>query len=128
MNHRRVPPRWLRRALYATAVMNVSGSLAFVPAGQPIRALAGFPEPGHPFYLWLLAIWIAAFGVAYGWSAHTNCVEPVFLAVATVGKLSFAGLLIGYAATGGLPAPAALGASGDLVFGLLFLYWLSRRP
>lgn len=127
LNTSRFLPLWLRIALYATALMNIGGGFAFVPALGALRNLFGLPT-APTFFYWILFFWIEAFGVAYFALARSGHEEPVFLGVAAAGKLSFAGLLIGYTLQGGFPPQAALASLGDLFFGLLFLGWLLRRP
>lgn len=99
----------------------------FLPALGALRAWFGLPAAPE-FFCWILFCWIEAFGVAWFALARTGRAEPVFLGVAAAGKLSFAGLLIGYALRGIFPPQAALASLGDLFFGLLFLGWLLRRP
>jgi hypothetical protein len=122
-------PTWLRRALLATAVMNAFGALAFTPWGAPIRDLVGLPSGAHPLYLLTIGAFVGLFGVGYLWTGLTGRADPLFIAIAAVGKLSFVGLFAGYWLAGDLPIRAPLAAVGDLVFGLLFLRWLAgRRP
>jgi hypothetical protein len=48
----------------------------------------GFPE-SHPLYLWILAVWVFAFGLCYFWMAWTGRRERLFIAFGAIGKLSF---------------------------------------
>ena len=116
---------WMRRALLATALMNVFGALCFVPSITAGRELAGLP-PAHPFYLWILAIWIGGFGLVYLWLGLTGSPDRAFLAIAAIGKLSFWALLLVYCLAGDLPALAPLLGLGDLFFGIIFVAWLWR--
>ena len=118
--------KWFRIALFATAAMNMLGALTFIPANRSGRELMNLPEP-HPLYLWILAVWIFAFGVCYLWLAVTRRHEWLFIAIAAIGKLSFFTLLAIYWLAGELPFRAALGGSGDLVFGCIFLRWLVQN-
>ncbi|MGC2234787.1 MAG: hypothetical protein WA584_01330 [Pyrinomonadaceae bacterium] len=118
--------RWFRIVLFATAALNLGGSIAFVPSFRSLREMSGFPE-AHPAYLWILAAWIFAFGVCYLWMAITESRERLFIAIGAIGKLSFFVILAIYSLTGGLPANAALGGAGDLIFGCLFVYWLAQN-
>lgn len=118
--------KWFRIVLFATAVMNIFGALTFVPANRSGREMLGVPEP-HPIYLWILAVWIFAFGICYLWMAIKQSREWLFIAIGAIGKLSFFGLLATYALLGEIPFYAALGGVGDLIFGILFVLWLSRN-
>lgn len=116
-------PAWLRRALFATAGMNIVVSAAFIPAAAPLRALLGLPE-GHPFYLATVGMFVATFGLAYLWAAVSGRPERLFIALAAVGKLSFFGLLVGFWAAGALPARAPVLGAADLLFATIFATWL----
>jgi hypothetical protein len=124
-----VIPTWLRRALLATAVMNAFGAFAFTAWGAPLRDLIGLPAGSHPLYLLLIGTFVGLFGVGYLWTGLTGRADPLFIAIAAAGKLSFFGLLAAFWVAGELPARAPAAAVGDLVFGALFAIWLAgRRP
>lgn len=115
--------------MLATAAMNLMGALTFTPWGRPIRALGELPEGAPPVYLWIIAIFILLFGVAYFVMGVTGRGDPLLIAIAGVGKLSLVVLLTVLWIAGELTIKAPLSAVGDLVFGVLFLVWLaSPRP
>lgn len=116
-------PRWMRTALLATAVMNVVGALALTPWGAWVRELAQMP-PCHPLYLLVIGTFVLLFGVGYLWTGLTGRADPLFVAIAAAGKLSFFGLLTAFWIAGELTIRAPLAAVGDLVFGALFVVWL----
>lgn len=118
--------KWFRLVLFATAAMNIGGALLFAPVSNFARDLFGFPT-AHPLYLWILTVWIFAFGACYLWMAITQSRERLFIVIAAVGKLSFAALLIVFWLAGELPFKATLGGAGDLVFGILFVWWLFKN-
>jgi hypothetical protein len=117
-------PVWMRRALLATAAMNLAGALTFTPWGGPIRDFAGMP-PAPAVYLLVIAVFVLLFGVGYLVCGATGRADPLFIAIAAAGKLSFFGLLLAFAVAGELPMRAPLAAVGDLVFGALFVGWLA---
>ena len=117
-------PTWMRRALYATAVMNILAAGGFVPAASPIRALLGFPETAHPLYLLTIGMFILTFGLGYLWAAVAGRAERLFITLAAGGKLTFFTLLAGCWAAGTVPLRLPLVGAGDLVFGVLFVVWL----
>ena len=91
--------RWL---LLACGPMNAAGAVCFIPPFPHARHGFGLPEP-DPFYLWVLAAWIAAFGVAFfrqGWTGRT---DRAVLALAAWGKGVFAVSLVSGTAAGGPP-------------------------
>ena len=117
-------PTWMRRALLATAVMNIGAAIAFFPAVHGLRSLAGFPEDGPPIYLATVSLFVLLFGLGYLWVGLSGRDERLFLSMAAAGKISFVALLVAYWLAGDLPVGAPLAALGDLFFGVLFLKWL----
>ena len=115
---------WMRIALGLTAVMNIGGALAFAPITKAGPETLNLPGPVHPIYLWMIAEFIAVFGVAYGWCAVKGRAPRLFIAIGAAGKLLFFATLVVFWLTGELALKAAAGGIGDLLFGGLFLYWL----
>jgi hypothetical protein len=114
----------MRRALFATAAMNIVGTALFVPPARALRALAGFPEGEQPLYLATAGMFVLLFGFGYLWAAVAGRADRLFIGVAAVGKLSFFTLLVSFWAAGALSVRAPLVGTGDLVFAILFLIWL----
>jgi hypothetical protein len=104
--------------------MNILGAAIFLPSAHTLRALAGFPEDGHPLYLATVSTFVLIFGAGYLAAAMMGRADRLFVAVAAAGKLLFFALLVWFSATGTLPVRAALAGTGDLIFGILFLTWL----
>ena len=104
-------PSWMRRALFATAAMNTLAALAFLPAAGSVRALAGLPEDAPPVYLLTIGLFILLFAIGYLWTALMGRADRLFIALATIGKLSFVTLLVRCWAVGALPLRAPLGGS-----------------
>ena len=117
-------PVWMRRALYATAAMNVLVAPAFLPPSSALRALAGFPEGGHPLYLTTVAMFVLLFGLAYLGTAARGTADPLFIAVAAAGKIAFFTSLLWFWITGEVAIAAPVAGAADLVFGVLFATWL----
>jgi len=107
----------MRRLMLAAAVLNILGAITFIPAFTRLRAQGHLPNDAHPVYLWMISLWIFFFGVAYLYLGITGRMEKVFVAVGAAGKLSFFGLLLGFALSGGLPIQAISSGLADLVFG-----------
>lgn len=114
--------RWL---LLACGPINLAGAVCFAPPFPYARRAFGLPEP-DPFYLWLLAAWIAAFGVAFLRQGWTGQADRAVLALAAWGKGVFAVLLV-TAPSGGPPPPlAVVAAATDLALAVVFAVWLWR--
>lgn len=116
---------FLRKALAATAVMNLAGSITFTPAGDGLRAFVGIPD-AHP--LWPLSVGTFIFAMGLGYAALAIRAQPerVFLGVAAVGKASFALLLLAMGLAGEIPPLAATAGLPDLAFAGIFANWLLR--
>ena len=122
-------PTWMRRALFATAGMNIVGAALFAPSARALRAVAGFPQGEHPLYLATVTMFVLLFGLGYLWTAAAGGADRLFITIAAVGKLSFFALLVWFWAVGALSVRAPLMGTGDLIFGILFLRWLfSAQP
>lgn len=118
-------PRWLRIAMFLTALMNLGAAVAFLPAyGATLRRLGGFPIEAPPVYLLTVAAFVGLFGIGYLWTAVTGLSDRLFVALAAAGKLAFVGVVAWCVAGGSLPPIALAVASPDLAFGGLFLAWL----
>lgn len=109
----------LRLALTASAPLNLCGAILFSPPGAPLRAWAGFPE-APSFYLWTLASWVLAFGVAYGHAAWVNRADRALLALGAFGKAVFFALTVAMAVRGELPWLTVGAASPDLMLAIVF--------
>jgi hypothetical protein len=109
--------------------MNLFGAVLIAPPSVGLRALAGLPEAGHPFYAWTLSLFILFFGVQYLRLSVSTAREPYFVAIGAAGKAAFSLLLTAFWLAGDLPARAALAGSADLIFAAIFVYWLrATRP
>lgn len=117
----------MTRALLATAAMNAVGAFAFTPWGAPLRALVGLPAEAHTLYLLVIGSFVGLFGIGYLYTGLTGRADPLFIAIAAAGKLTFFGLLAAFWLTGELAIRAPVAAVGDLVFGAMFVVWLVRR-
>jgi hypothetical protein len=114
----------MRNALFATAAMNLLAGLGFLPPAAGVRALAGLPPGEHPVYLTTVALFVMTFGVGYFWVAAANRPERLFITLGAIGKLGFFLIVLGCWLMGSLPGMAAVMASADLVFAVIFIAWL----
>ena len=116
--------RGLRLRLRIVALIALAAGLLFLPSAEGLRALAGLPPGAPPVYLATVMLFVLLFGAGYFWVGVTGRAEPLFVTLAAVGKIAFVTILVSFAAAGALSWRAPVVASGDLVFGLLFLRWL----
>lgn len=120
-------PTWMRRALFATALMNISAAGLFLPSADSLRELVGLPQAEHPLYLVTITMFVLLFGLAYLWAAIEGRSDRLFVTLAAVGKLSFFTIVFCFWAFGALPLLPVVAASGDLGFALLFFAFLMRE-
>lgn len=115
--------KWMRWTLVLTAIYNAFGVLLFFPLLSFGRRLIGLPD-AHPFYLWLVTIWIGSFGILYVWLAATKRSDRAFLIIAVTGKFAFWSLNAIFWLAGEFPVTAPVVALGDLITAILFAWWL----
>jgi hypothetical protein len=113
----------LRKVLWTTFFYNVAGSLAFF-FPRSVGQLAGLPVPVPPIYSVLLGLFVLLFGGAYLWLALQPTIDRPLVAFAAVGKASVFVAAVALWATGNGPGWFIPGATGDLIFALLFSWWL----
>lgn len=116
-------PTWMRWTLILTGIYNVFGVLLFIPLLSIGRRLIGIPD-AHPFYLWLVTIWIGSFALLYVWVAVTRRPDRAFIMIAFIGKFAFWGLTLIFWLIGDFRVIAPIVASGDLITAILFARWL----
>jgi hypothetical protein len=109
----------MRGALWIGGIYNLAAALAFAFPGS-LGRLAGLPAPGSLFYAWMLAL----FGGAYLWLARRPQIDRPLVGLAVIGKLSVFALAVVCWTLGEIPARVVVPAVGDLVFALVFLWWL----
>src|SRR5439155_13775513 len=103
----------MRRALFATAGMNIGGAALFTPPARALRAVAGLPQAEHPLYLATVSMFVLLFGFGYLWAAAAGRAVLVFITVAAVGKVSFFLLLWWLWVVGVWPVCGPLVGAGD---------------
>lgn len=116
----------LRRALRATAVMNLGGVALFLFPDE-LGRFAGLPTPVPRVYSAYIALVIALFCGVYAWLASRPVIDEPLLAVGALGKAGFFGVVAVCWLTGEVAGRAVLGASADLAFAMLFGHWLYRQ-
>jgi hypothetical protein len=84
----------------------------------------GMPVPAESFYTTHLAAIVLLFAGIYAWLARAARPDRALVTVSALGKLQFFGVYVAYWAAGQLPLRAVGSASGDLLLGLAFAWWL----
>lgn len=116
---------WLRRMLWAAALVNLAGALLFAfPASAPAQ-LAGFPAQVPLLYRVLCADFVLLFGGSYAWLARQRPLLRPFVAFGGIGKLSAFLLMAALWLGGVVPWRAAALLGADLVLALGFFWGLA---
>src|SRR5260221_8780792 len=110
----------MRRALWATSVMNLLGALLFAFPSSPLGQLAGLPLGVPLLYRALMAVFVVLFGGAYAWLATEPSISPPLVGLAAVGKIAvFAAVLLLFGPSGA-PRPFVFRLRRGVPFSSLF--------
>lgn len=115
--------RVFRTVLVVGALFNfVMATAILFP--DPFGSFAELPRSESRFYSWLLALFIALFGGVYAFLSASAVIHRPLVVLAVIGKtgvflVALVCLLLGELSPGAF-APAV----GDLLFALVFLWWL----
>jgi hypothetical protein len=115
--------RLVRSALRASVPFNLGGA-CFFAFPDTLGRFAGFPGNVPPVYSTLLALFVLLFGGMYAWLARQPRIDPAFVAFAAIGKTGAFGVVFAFWLLGTLPLLSVVAISGDLVFALIFAWWL----
>lgn len=118
------PERRMRRALAASVLYNLSGSLGFL-FPEPIGRWIGFPTPVPRLYPSLIAMVVLLFAAVYAWLYRAKLVDRSLVALSALGKSGFFAVCAGAWWAGQVPPRAVLAVTGDLAFAMVFAWWLA---
>jgi hypothetical protein len=119
---------FMRRALRATALLNVGGALLFA-FPDSIGRLAGLPGPVPRLYAWFIAFLVLLFGATYAWLARQPRIDRPLVAFCAIGKTGFVATVLVCWLLGDVPVLSVVTAGGDLLFAAIFTWWLiATRP
>lgn len=113
----------MRVALVLTGVFNFWGAAMFA-FPETLGRAAALPLPASVFSGWNLAALIAIFGAIYLWLAFRKQIDRSIIFVAALDKFSFFAVTIACWLSGHVSAPTVVPAVGDLLFSLVFTWWL----
>jgi hypothetical protein len=86
--------------------------------------LAGLPLPVAPIYSVFLALFVFLFGAAYLWLALQPTIDRPLVGFGAVGKASVFIAAVSLWLLGEGSGWIIPGATGDLIFAMLFVWWL----
>ena len=115
---------FIRRALWATAFMNLGAGLIFAFPGSMLGQVAGLPADTPALYRGTVALFVILFGGTYAWLARQLHINRPMVGLGAIGKAAFFTLTAGLWLFDAVPARLVLVAAGDIVFAGLFFRWL----
>ena len=117
--------RLIRLALWASVPANLAVAVLFLDPSSTLARGLGLPQPPpHPLYGAMLAMMVAAFGVAYAWLARQAVISRAFIVFATAGKSAAFLISLVLWQIEQLSGRFALLMTGDLIFAAVFIGWL----
>ena len=114
----------MRRALQVTAPFNLVAAFALAFPATWAGQVFGLPSDAPAVYRALAGGVIAIFGFAYAWLSVQRSIDRPLVVVAMCGKIFAFGSLAALAAVGELPLRSAAMGSADLLFAVIFGWWL----
>lgn len=118
--------RFARPLFLVAAIFNYGIADALLLLPDTLAAI-GIPRPGHPLFLHLCALLIAGLGLAYHLVSRDPTRNHGIVVIGAIGKLAVFALLAGHVMAGSIPFPPLMLGAGDLVFAVLFIWFLLPR-
>lgn len=118
--------RLLRRALWATAVMNAGAAAVFAFPASVLGQLGGLPADAPAVYRALVALFVLLFGGVYAWLARRPSIDRPLLALGAIGKAAAFAAVVALWLADAVPTRSVLLFSADLGFAAFFASWLVR--
>jgi hypothetical protein len=114
----------VRYSLWITFPFNLIAAYVFAMSASMPAQLAGLPQPVHPLYSLLCALFIALFGFMYVWLARQPTLNQPLLFFGAAGKASVFVLAACLWLSGEVTAQIVYVAAADLALALLWFSWL----
>lgn len=118
----------IRRALWTTVPFNFGAACLFAFPSSFLGQLAGLPPSVPILYRVVVAFFVALFGATYAWLALQPRIDRPLVAFSALGKSGVFAVILALWLLGLAPARGVLIASGDLIFAVIFAWWLSSAP
>ncbi|MGI9293061.1 MAG: hypothetical protein ACR2PS_03690 [Pseudomonadales bacterium] len=114
----------IRITLWLTFPFNLFAAYLFAFPSSSLGQLAGLPQEVEPVYAGMCALLIALFGFTYAWLARQPNIDQPILFLGAAGKSCVFILAAVMWLLGSVSGRLAALATGDLVFALLWFWWL----
>ena len=114
----------VRTTLWLSFIYNVGGAYLLAFPSSYIGQILVLPQRVPPLYAGLLSFAILMFGIIYAWLARQPDIDQHLLFVGGAGKLCIFLIIAATWLQGNVSGKFAILATGDLLFGSLWLWWL----
>ena len=116
-----------RKTLWISSGFNLIAAYALAFPQNSLGVLFELPSDTSRLYAYLFSYVVAVFGVSYAWLARQPTISKPLLSVAAAGKIGIFMITAALTMTGDISIRPTLLASGDLLFGSIWLSWLLQR-
>ncbi len=116
----------VRATLWISAAFNTLAAYLFAFPASPLAQSAGLPAPVPAVYTALTALFVMLFAAMYGWLAQRPQIERTWLTFGAIGKCSAFAVAFALWLAGAASDRLALVASGDLLLGGYWAWWLMQ--
>jgi len=114
----------IRFSLWLACTFNLLAAVVFAFPSSAIGQQLGLPRSVSPLYASLVALFVALFGLAYGWLARRAVIDRPMLGLGSIGKFAAFTVAAALWLAGAIPSVVVLVAMGDLAFAALWFSWL----
>ncbi|MEM7358946.1 MAG: hypothetical protein AAF431_07610 [Pseudomonadota bacterium] len=117
----------IRTTLWLSLPFNLFAAFLLAFPSSVFGQLVGLPSQVEPLYAGLSALLVALFGFAYAWLALQPKIIQPLLFLGAAGKFSVFVLVAALWFSGSISGRVVFLATGDLVFALLWFWWLGSQ-
>jgi hypothetical protein len=121
-------PRWIRPLFIVAALYDILLGAAYFLLYPSLYARFGIELPNHPGYVQLNALFVAIMGVGFWMVANAPARNRDLIALGSLFKVAYAGIVFAYWARGLMPSMWLIWAVCDALFLVAFLAALRALP
>jgi hypothetical protein len=114
----------VRKSLWLACPFNLLAAFVFAFPSSTIGQQLGLPQSVSPLYLSLVSLFVALFGLAYGWLARQKAIDRPLLGLGSIGKSGAFLIALTLWLQAEVTGAVVLVALGDLAFAALWFSWL----
>jgi hypothetical protein len=121
-------PRWIRPLFIVAALYDILLGAAYFLVYPSLYAHFGIELPNHPGYVQLNALFVTIMGVGFWMVANAPARNRDLIALGSLFKVAYAGIVFVYWARGLMPSMWLIWAVCDTLFLVAFLAALRALP